>query len=333
MASVSVELNSNNSILRGALIDRTAPMETGMDVVPEVSGTQSSTQPRRQRSTSLRHAREVGETSASHTHRVPASQYVTIGVWMVLLFIEYGLVRLMCDLGVPPDHTADDDIIKVLSDFQFLLFAGFVLAILTGINWPDRFLYIFCFQTRQPRGYMFLAAFFLSGIGWGFLDLFPGLSEFSLTEINLAYAIPLLALLLGAIALIVMHLWMAYRHNSWSGFFAYFLSRCALFAFYSSYLVVKMQTQHKDSVVFHFHHYAVGFLAASLAEFNHPLSVLLLACGTGVFVQGIAAYDADPILAKPSYYVECFGVRSPLMRDEVAQFVTSHMRCRPHTSG
>merc|ERR1711972_840304 len=141
-------------------------------------------------------------------------------------------------------------------------------------------------------------------------DLVPGLNKFSLTGISLAYIVPLLALVVGAIVLIAMHLWMAYRHNSWSGFFAYVLSRCALLAFYSSYLVVKLQPQHKNSVVFHFHHYAVGYLAASLAEFNHPLSVLLLACGTGIFVQGIAAYDADPILDNPKYWVACSGVQS-----------------------
>jgi hypothetical protein len=35
----------------------------------------------------------------------------------------------------------------------------------------------------------------------------------------------------------------------------------------------------------HLHHYALGWAVASLAAFNHPVSGLLLALGTAVFVQ------------------------------------------------
>eukprot|EP00403_Amphidinium_massartii_P017512 CAMPEP_0178428270 /NCGR_PEP_ID=MMETSP0689_2-20121128/30189_1 /TAXON_ID=160604 /ORGANISM="Amphidinium massartii, Strain CS-259" /LENGTH=202 /DNA_ID=CAMNT_0020050033 /DNA_START=304 /DNA_END=910 /DNA_ORIENTATION=+ len=202
---------------------------------------------------------------------------------------------------------------------------------MTGLHWPDRFLYVFCMHLKRPRGVMFLMAFFGSAIGWGFLDSVPGLAGFSLTGLDAKYALPLLLLVGGAVSLVSIHLWWAYRHNSKAGFWAYLCSRGALLAFYSSYLIVKLQPQHADEVVFHFHHYAVGLLAASLAEFNHPLSVLLLAFG--VFVQGIAAYDFDPILEdaqQKRVHFTCPGksgepVAAPAVSEAAFQYIRLYM--------
>mmetsp|Transcript_122593 Transcript_122593/g.308192 ORF Transcript_122593/g.308192 Transcript_122593/m.308192 type:complete len:95 (-) Transcript_122593:144-428(-) len=86
--------------------------------------------------------------------------------------------------------------------------------------------------------------------------------------------------------------------------------------------------QHQE-IIFHFHHYAMGFLAASLAEFNHPASLVLLACGTGVFVQGIAAYDHDPIIERPLRRVEWTWpdgtmLTSPAVSEVVAAWISEH---------
>ena len=91
------------------------------------------------------------------------------------------------------------------------------------------------------------------------------------------------------------------------GFLAYTVSRLAIWSFYSFYLYVAclgsriheaMLKQMKvrrlrprantAGVYVHLHHYIIGFLCAILAEFNHPISLLVLAGGTGIFVQGIS---------------------------------------------
>jgi len=316
-------------------------LESSTRVAEEGSGnasaSSSSSAQRRRRNTSLAGALSLGPGALEkHSHRIPVSQYLFLGLWMLLLCANYGVVRLGCAFDIPRDHHDDANIVKVLEDFQYMLFGGFVLAIMTGLHWPDRFLYVFCFSPKCPRGLLFLLAFFGSGIGWGFLDMIPGLSGFTLTSFKAEYLLPMVLLVVGTVCLLSLHLWWAYRHNSTAGFWAYLVSRAALIAFYSTYLVVKLQPGHADAVVFHFHHYAVGLIAASLAEFNHPLSVLLLACGAGVFVQGLAAYDADPILesvTEQSVSFTCLTsdgtkVRSPLVSKDALDFIQKYLYCR-----
>jgi len=273
----------------------------------------------------LRTSRQ-GQTGR-HGHRVPGAQYAALAAWAVLLLAQYGLMRAVCHLNVPPDCRERGDPVRDLSDVHYLLFTGGFLAIFAGVHWPDRFRYIFCFRLRGGmRGLLFLAVLFLSGALWGALDLVPGLSQFSLTGLNGPNAFLMLVLAAGTVALVSWHLWVAFKHNSWSGFLAYSLSRLALAALYGSYILVKIE--HQD-LTFHFHHYAVAFLAAALAEFNHPISLLALACGTGIFVQGVAVYGADAILAHQTYrfsFIDGQGDRvvSPPISEEAATFFGAH---------
>merc|ERR1712039_1147891 len=123
----------------------------------------------------------------------------------------------------------------------------------------------------------------------------------------------------------------AFRSNSTPGFIAYVVSRIAVIAFFSGYFIISLQ---HPSLVFHLHHSYVGFMAASLAEFNHPLSTILLAVGTGVFVQGTAAYHAAPILEHPhkrmKYHLSNGSyVYSPWISEEAAAFFVRHTHYVP----
>merc|ERR1719193_43363 len=213
---------------------------------------------------------------------------------MSLLLAQFALVRVVClGLIIPEDCRANPSPVQIMADFQYLLSMGFVLAILTGMHWPDRLSYVFSFRWPNKRGPAFLVLYFFTGPAYGALNQIPVLGSFSLTTIQGPSIALFIAVLGGAAALFIWHVWVAFRHNSLSGFLAYALSRVALAVFFAGYLIVK--AQHQD-VKLHFHHYAVGFIIASFAEFNHPLSLVVLACGTAVFVQGIAAYGADEIV-------------------------------------
>ncbi|KAI3431470.1 hypothetical protein D9Q98_004522 [Chlorella vulgaris] len=62
----------------------------------------------------------------------------------------------------------------------------------------------------------------------------------------------------------------------------------------------------------HLHHYALGWAVASLAAFNHPVSGLLLALGTAVFVQGAGSYGFDPFFSPAGNSTGgCLNVTSP----------------------
>ncbi|CAK9026977.1 unnamed protein product [Durusdinium trenchii] len=234
-----------------------------------------------------------------HGHRIPWKQYGALAVWFVLLLIQYCVVRVVCQLQIPRDCHPDSSLLEVMYDFQVMFVMGFMLAILTGVHMPDRFAYLFCFSRPKPRGWVFLAVMLLIGPAWGSLDHIEVLSRISFTTDFFKKSVVncLIGVGVGAFAVFLLgwHFYCAYRHNPLSGFLAYTCSRLAIWIFYALYLYVAANTA---GVYVHLHHYIIGFLCAILAEFNHPISLLVLAGGTGIFVQGISAYDADPVIER-----------------------------------
>lgn len=274
------------------------------------------------RRTSLRHR----IPTVAHGHRIPVTQYLTLGAWFVMLFVQYGCVRFVCKFHIPEDCKPKNDVVLLMEDMQYLLFPGFVLAVMTGMNWPDRFLYIFSFSRAEPRGWWFLSVYFVFAFVWSCLHLIPVLGDFTLTEWRPEWCLPLFLVGGGSLYALGWHFWAAYKYNSRSGFVAYILSRLALLTFFSLYILIKVENE--TDIVFHFHHYAFGLVVASLAEFNHPVSLLLLACGTAVFVQGLAAYGAETIIRYPMKQIIVIGahgehLRSPLVTEEAADWFRS----------
>jgi len=249
----------------------------------------------RSRRTSLLAKRD--DALDNDSHRIPGSQYFILAVRLSILFFVYQWSRYLCQFGVPDDCHSKEDSVEEMRDLHILFLQGTFLALITGVHWPDRFLYIFCFDRKKPLGAVFIVFTFGAAAVWGLLGMIPGLKTFSLTAGALSgwRLMFLLAYAAGALWLVLWHLWRAFKYNSWAGFVAYTGSRLSLLGFYATYVFVAAGDPH---VHLHFHHYAVGFLMASLAEFNHPFSVLLLAIGTGIFVQGLAIYGAAPIISR-----------------------------------
>jgi len=179
------------------------------------------------RRTSLRQEPSNVDT---HSHRVPGTQYFALAVWIVLLLVLYGWARVICKFGIPHDCTDGLDYAKVMHDFEYLLFSGVTLAILTGLHWPDRFAYVFSFSGSWfPRGCFFLTTVFLTVPIWGSLDLIPFLSHFAIRpDMSGGYLFLFFLLAVFMVSLVAWHVWVAWKHNSKSGFAAYVLSRLAI---------------------------------------------------------------------------------------------------------
>jgi hypothetical protein len=96
------------------------------------------------------------------------------------------------------------------------------------------------------------------------------------------------------------------RPLSWRALGLYLLPRLAVLAYFGAWLAALPAS---GAFHLHLHHYALGWAAASLAAFNHPVSGLLLALGTAVFVQGVGAYGMDPLF-KPARTGGCLPVAS-----------------------
>ncbi|CAE7315149.1 unnamed protein product [Symbiodinium sp. CCMP2456] len=240
-----------------------------------------------------------------HGHRVPWRQYAALAAWFLLLLLQYCVVRIVCQFGIPRDCHPDTRLLEVVYDFQVMFVMGFMLAILTGVHLPDRFAYLFRFRSPRPRGFAFIGIMLLSGPAWGSLDHVEELSRISFTTAyfrsgGLKSLLIAMAIFAAAVGLLLWHFICAFKHNPLSGFLAYCCSRLSIWLFYGFYIFVASETA---GVYVHLHHYIIGFLVALLAEFNHPISMILLAAGTGVFVQGISAYDADPVIVKKRLFL------------------------------
>merc|ERR1719198_1935184 len=234
--------------------------------------------------------------TGKYVHRIPWQQYFALAFWFSLLLLGCAFTRLVCHFGIPHDCHARTDSIKGIDSLATLLRMGFILAVLTGINQQDRFSYLFYFNPQHPRGVIFIAVFLATSPVFGVLGLIPALQHFSLESENMGNAlfqVLLVLLALGFVALVAFHFWFAYEHNPRPAFLTYTITRIIIWALYIAYFFASASD---DYAVFHLHHYMVGFILAVLAEFNHPVSVLLLAIGSGLMVQGIAAYHADPLI-------------------------------------
>lgn len=239
-----------------------------------------------------------GAADGGQAHIVPWQHYLALLCWSVLLSIAYLVTRIVCGFGIPEDCTEPDPL-EIMQDFQVMLSMGFILAIFTGFHLEERFQYIMCFQLRKPRGFFFIVTLLTSGPIFGSLDSIPILSRMSLTPAFIdkggVNTLLLLGVIAGALALVAWHFVYAFYTNPIQGSLAYTGLRISVWTFYAVFLEVAVNT---PDASFHLHHYYCGFLIAILAEFNHPISMLLLAAGTGVFVQGISAYEAASIIVR-----------------------------------
>lgn len=234
--------------------------------------------------------------------QIPWQQFMAIAYWFMLLTANAALTRLVCNFGVPHDCHDRIDTIRGLDSYDRLLKDGFIIAVLTGINRRDRFRYLFDFSRESCfRGIWFIGVFMLTSLVFGSLDLIPALSRFSLTtggHQSILFSILIALLVLGAAALIGLHIAWAFMYNSPIAGATYIASRAIVWVVYIIYFV---QANRKWWLQFHLHHFMIGYMIAILAEFNHPISVLLLAIGSGIFVQGLAAYAADPLIYRQAH--------------------------------
>jgi len=245
---------------------------------------------------------DVNAEGKTMRHQIPWQQFMAIAYWFMLLTANAALSRWVCSFGVPHDCHDRIDTIRGLDSYDRLLKDGFIIAILTGINHRDRFRYLFDFSRESWfRGIWFIGVFMLTGPVFGLLDLIPALSRFSLTtggHQSILFNILIALLVLGAAALIGLHIAWAFMYNSPIAGATYIASRAVVWICYIIYFI---EANTKWWLQFHLHHFMIGYMIAILAEFNHPISVLLLAIGSGIFVQGLAAYAADPLIYRQAH--------------------------------
>lgn len=251
---------------------------------------------------SMCRAQSMGrQGSVKEGHEVDWAEYFSLAFWELMLIANASLTRIVCQHGIPEDCQANTNTVDFVKTIHELLIYGMILAIFVGVDHEERFVWLFRFRKRNPRGILFLVIFFAASPVYGMLSEVESLKHFSLTTESSFGAINqiIFAVLIGgAIALSIWHVYFAWATNNKKGFIAYIVSRIVIIGVFVAYFLAASDM---STYVFHLHHYAVGFMFAVIAEFNHPLSLVALAAGAGVMVQGMAAYGADPITHTSSY--------------------------------
>lgn len=217
-------------------------------------------------------------------------EVLRMGAWSGMLCLGYVLTRF-CVLyaRLPSDGVRIWSAADFSDDISRLLAYGVVLGWLVGVTQPDRAAWLFS-RRRLWLWVVYLGTqpcFAAFGEVKGLQHSLADLSQWG----TLAWTIIPAALALGA-ACAVWHVWHACRALKPMECALYAGSRLGTLIFYVlSYTLFEKQRRDTPGSAFHLHHLYIGWLLAMWGAFNHPLSGGLLAVATGIFVQGVAAYD------------------------------------------
>lgn len=172
---------------------------------------------------------------------------------------------------------------------QIMFTYGLVQAWMCNMLDRERFWHVF-----HPQRWYFFFVFFGSGPLFSYISDLPFLqTSFSSGESYSAGQIVVFTfaglLIASGIAWHVLHAWnlfdrLGYRQNFW----VYLLSRGGAIFYFLLLGFIAI----KDSPTYEIHHYFIAFALSLFGSFSHPTSLIWLAATSGIFVQGIGAYQA-----------------------------------------
>jgi hypothetical protein len=178
-----------------------------------------------------------------------------------------------------------------MEDLQHLFLYGFSLGWMVGILEDERL------TSLLFRRWYFVLFLFGSAPVFSWLGSLPYLDA----SISPPFGVKSL-LLVGVVSILGLgilgwHLVYAFQTcNTNEDAMVYAISRLGVLTFYS--LTVLIAVAPNSGYEYHLHHYFVAYSLALFCRFDHVVSVVLLATTTGIFVQGLAAYDFAELFSK-----------------------------------
>jgi len=219
---------------------------------------------------------------------VESGEFLRLFVWCVTLLLSFGLGRLLC-FGNGNYYSCRTQLQKnVFDNLSVLLLMGIALFFFTGAHSAVRFNYIYGFTLNTGySGMLFLFTFSLTPVAWKGIDTTPFASLMFTADGLKNNTVPLVLAIAFFLFTVCWHIYTAYRAGV---LLAYLVTRCLVLA----YLILGIGLcQNEPDIEIHVHHYQIGWFVALLGCFNHPISVITLAFGAGLFVEGLATYGAD----------------------------------------
>jgi len=230
---------------------------------------------------------QTENTVAGDVH-LPPREFFHVFVWSVTLLLAFGFGRMLCIGHGNYEFCRTWQDSDMFDNMSVLLLMGITLCFFTGTHSAIRFNYLYGFSAETNySGVLFLFVFFLTPIVWKGVDT-TALKSFMFTASGLSNNIvPLMCVIILLLSTVGWHIYMAHQREV---LIVYIISRSLVFL----YLVLNIVgCINETKIKIHVHHYQLGWLLALFGCFNHPISVVTLAFGAGLFVEGLSTFGAD----------------------------------------
>lgn len=224
------------------------------------------------------------------------NRYLQILSWTLLLLSGWGLSKILCKrTQFPSDCSSNSTYLETMDDIQNLLMYGFIQGFFINIIDKNYFSYLF----HRKRWWFFLL-FFISGPIFALIGNNKKMgssldSSSSLTSFQITVYVILGIVIFSLLSFIIYHKYKRYPKNY---FLTYIVSRFSIIFFFLIYFIII--SVKKDN--FHFHHYFLAWVLSLFADGQDIVSIGLLAISSGIFVQGIGSYGADPLFTEKYNY-------------------------------
>lgn len=216
-------------------------------------------------------------------YHLPGAEFFRLLVWSLTLLIGYGIGRILCLTQTLSDNDQLHDQLNynVFDNLYSLLTMGFTLYYFTCAHSEKRFNYIFGFtaKTRYSGAlfvFFFAAPFIRRWLNpnlfevYRFADpVFENESTFSVIVITL---------------FILVVFWHIFASLRLGVFRTYLGSRMFVFGVFAFFFI-------SDPIAIRVKDYQIAWVFAVLGCLNHPLSLLTLALGMALFVDGLARHE------------------------------------------
>jgi len=223
-----------------------------------------------------------------------------------LLVSNWFINKIWCALGYPSickekqKHAFAVD--EVFLDLEALLLYGFVMAWICNLTKRARFRSLF----SKKRWYFFVIFYITPIIFSAFMEI-PDFQISLSSNADYSKTETIVLFLFGVSILVVLgwHFHFAIYHRDFSETLVYIVSRSAIILFYLVNVVIIVIND--DKYIVDFHHYLVAFSLCTVCQFDHIVSLIMLAVCAGIFVQGVAVDEYSSLFSER---VNCMGNQS-----------------------
>mmetsp|Transcript_11060 Transcript_11060/g.12656 ORF Transcript_11060/g.12656 Transcript_11060/m.12656 type:complete len:397 (+) Transcript_11060:223-1413(+) len=222
-------------------------------------------------------------------------QYIFIGIWILMLFSNWLLNKLLCTAGYPSkcletNPWAADEVFR---DLEALLLYGFVMAWICNLTKRSRFWSLY----SKERFWFFVIFFITPPIFSAFTEI-PNLNLQLATDptYNTTEVVILSLMGLGVAIVLGWHYWYARNHLDDAECFVYIMSRGAIVLFYAVNVIIIVIND--DRYIVDFHHYLIAFSLSTVCQFDHVVSLVMLSVCAGIFVQGVAVNEYTSLFSE-----------------------------------